>query len=68
MTLDNTKELPEDMYRFIMDEMEKKDENGKPLSANTIIATVRTVIQNHIEHRTSVTKETWESLVANYKK
>ena len=60
--IDESKELPKNMYRFIMDEMNKRDENGKPLSVPKIVENVREVIENHIEHRTQVTKATWKEL------
>ena len=65
--IDKSKELPEDMYQFIIDEMNKRDENGKPLSAPKIVATITEVIKNHIEHRTQVSRDTWEELTKKYK-
>ena len=65
--IDESKELPEDMYRFVMDELRKKDSKGKLVSPDSVVAKVRDVIQNHIEHRTQVTKATWEGYLKTYK-
>ena len=60
--IDESKELPEDMYRFVMDELRKVDANGKRVTPDSVVAKVREVIVNHIEHRTQVTKATWAEL------
>ena len=62
MTVDKTKELPESMYKFVMDELRKTDANGKQVTPDSVVAKIREVIQNHIEHRTQVTKATWKEL------
>ena len=62
MTVDKSKEIPDDLYKFVMDEMNKRDANGKPPSPPEIVKMIKEITLNHIEHRTQVTKATWKEL------